>query len=311
MKHAVASVLTFLLVVASVGETRVVAQTRPAGPSRAAVVQPAPAPAPGAVPIESDSRETRNQLQQIMQRYPPDLGRILRMDPTMMQNPGYLAQYPALAAFLAAHPEVVHNPRFYLDFVRDDYDYSQPQDARTSAINMWRDLTGGFWILTGMALVAATITWLIKTTLNHRRWLRVSRVQTEVHNKLLDRFAGTGDLLTYVQTPAGRRFLEAAPIPLDAGPVETRPLAAPLGRILLSVQAGVVLAVGGLGFQLVSGSVIEEVAQGLSVIGVLAMAFGVGFILSGVVSYVMSRRLGLLEPPALVAARERAETAAD
>jgi hypothetical protein len=309
MKRAITSVLTLWLAVGHVSGARIAAQIRPAGQSRAAVGQPPPATAP-AVSLESDSRETRSQLQQIMQRYPPDLGRILRMDPTLLQSPTYLAQYPALASFLAAHPEVVHNPRYYLEFVRDTSDYTQPQDARTIAINTWRGFIEGFWILAGMALVAAMVTWLVKTTLNHRRWLRVSRAQNEVHNKLLDRFAGTGDLLTYVQTPAGRRFLEAAPIPLD-GPVETRPLAAPLSRILLSVQAGIVLAIGGAGFQLVSGSVVEEVAQGLSIIGVLAMAFGVGFILSGVMSYVISRRLGLLESPALLAARERSEAGAD
>jgi hypothetical protein len=310
MKRAITSALALWLAMGHLGAVRIAAQIRPAGQSRAAVGQPPPATAP-AVSLESDSRETRSQLQQIMQRYPPDLGRILRMDPTLLQSPTYLAQYPALSSFLAAHPEVVHNPRYYLEFVRDTYDYREPQDARTSAINMWRGFTEGFWILAGMTLVAATLYWLVKTTLNHRRWLRVSRVQTEVHNKLLDRFAGTGDLLTYVQTPAGRRFLEAAPIPLDAGPVETRPLAAPLSRILLSVQAGIVLAIGGAGFQLVSGNVIEELAQGLSIIGVLAMAFGVGFILSGVVSYLISRRLGLLESPGLLTARERSEAGAD
>jgi hypothetical protein len=121
----------------------------------------------------------------------------------------------------------------------------------------------------------------------------VSRVQTEVHNKLLERFAGTGDLMAYVQSPAGRRFLESAPIPLDPGP---RSVAPPLGRILWSVQAGVVLSVVGLGFEVVSRRVVEDIGQPLALIGVLAIALGIGFILSGGASYVLARRLGLLEP---------------
>ena len=40
-------------------------------------------------------------------------------------------------------------------------------------------------------------------------------MQYQVHNKLLDRFTSNEDLLAYVQTPAGRRFLESAPIPLQ------------------------------------------------------------------------------------------------
>jgi hypothetical protein len=148
----------------------------------------------------------------------------------------------------------------------------------------------------------------VKTVLNHRRWLRIARVQTEVHNKLLERFAGTNDLMTYVQSPAGRRFLEAAPIPVEAS--AERPVAAPLNRILWSVQAGIVLVLGGVGFQYVSGGLIEEVGQGLWTIGVLAVAFGFGFIAAGAFSYVMSRRLGLLEPPVPLPGSERGDSPA-
>ncbi len=153
------------------------------------------------------------------------------------------------------------------------------------------------------------LAWLIKTLLNHRRWLRLSKVQTEVHNKLLERFAGTNELLAYVQSSPGRRFLEAAPIPVEAAPVD-RPIGAPLSRILWSVQAGIVLVVGGFGFQYVSGRIIDEVAQGLWTIGVLGVAFGAGFIMAGGFSYVMSRRLGLLDTPPPLPASERGDSSA-
>jgi len=261
-------------------------------------------PAPMVIP-ETDSRQTREQLRQVLQRYPPDLGRILKMDPTMLQNQPYLAQYPALASFLAAHPEVVRNPSYYLEFVGLSSDYAEPLDARSQSIRMWRDLSEGLGVMVIMIFVASMLAWLVRTLLDHRRWLRVSRVQTEVHNKLLDRFAGTADLLTYVQTPAGRRFLEAAPIPLDPAP---RSLAPPLSRIIWAMQAGVVLAIGGLGFQFASGRVIDEVAQGLQIMGILAVAFGLGLILSSVISYLLSRRLGLFDTAAGLPTADRGDT---
>jgi hypothetical protein len=268
------------------GGSTVTAQT----PARPANVAPAPPPVATA---DVDARATREQLRELMQRFPPDLGRVLKMDPTLLTSDAYLAQYPALASFLAAHPDVAHNPSYYLQFVQIDREDWQPVDARTESIRMYRNLmesVGAFFIfLTAAGLIA----WFLRTVIDYRRWLRVSRVQTEVHNKLLERFAGTGDLMAYVQSPAGRRFLESAPIPLDPGP---RSVAAPLGRILWSVQAGVVLTVVGLGFEVVSARVIEDIGEPLALIGVLAMALGVGFILSGGVSYVLSRRLGLLEP---------------
>jgi len=116
-----------------------------------------------------------------------------------------------------------------------------------------------------------------------------------VHTKLLDRFSSNEDLMAYMQTPAGRRFLESAPIPLE-GP--SRAVAAPLSRILWSLQAGVVLAVASLGILFISNRVVEEIAQPLFAIGVLVLALGTGFIVSAAASYVLSKRLGLLDAPA-------------
>jgi len=107
-----------------------------------------------------------------------------------------------------------------------------------------------------------------------------------------------------MQTAAGRQFLESAPLSLDA---PARPVGAPLSRILWSVQVGVVLAAGGFGLLFVSNRVIEEVAQPLFVIGVLALTVGAGFVVSAGASFLLSRRLGLFEPPA--PPREHVESA--
>jgi hypothetical protein len=61
---------------------------------------------------------------------------------------------------------------------------------------------------------------------------------------------------------------------------------------------------GGLGLQFVSRRVVEELAQGLYVMGVLGFALGLGFILSSVVAYILSRRLGLVEPVTLTSSTE-------
>ena len=73
-------------------------------------------PAQGAAPAQSeqDARDTRQELQRVLDRYPPALGRVLKMDPSLLNNQAYLATYPALGAFLAAHPEVGHNPAYFL-----------------------------------------------------------------------------------------------------------------------------------------------------------------------------------------------------
>ncbi|MBI4264198.1 MAG: hypothetical protein HY657_07470 [Acidobacteria bacterium] len=57
-----------------------------------------------------------------------------------------------------------------------------------------------------------------------------------------------------------------------------------------------VLAFAGLGINFASGRVNEFIQPPLFVLGVLAIALGVGFVLSAGLAYALSRRFGLLEP---------------
>jgi hypothetical protein len=240
-----------------------------------------------------DANETRERLQQLLDKYPPTLGQVLKLDPSLLERPEYMAAYPALAAFVAEHPEVAHNPAFFFANVRGP---NWPQnERRTPAIDLMENVLGGLAAISVFVVVTATLIWLIKTIIDYRRWNRLSKVQTEVHTKLLDRFTANDDLLAYMQTPPGRKFLESAPIPLHE---EAPSIAAPLSRILWSLQAGVVLTVVGLGLLFVSGRVDPEIVQGVFVIAVLVVALGVGFIVSAAVAYGISRRLGLFERPA-------------
>ena len=72
-------------------------------------------------------------------------------------------------------------------------------------------------------------------------------------------------------------------------------VAAPFNRILWSVQAGIVLAAAGLGLWFAKNGVIEEVAQPLQVVSILAVALGIGFVASAFASYALSQKLGLVQ----------------
>jgi hypothetical protein len=289
-------ILTLLWAVSGCWPARVSAQTPSTARAQAArQATPPGAQAPIAV-SEQDAAETRQQLQTLMDRYPPALGRVLKLDPTLLATPEYLAPYPALAEFLARHPEVVHNSGYYLSFVRGAGDSAAPfETPRTESGELWRQMMEGLAIGTVFLTVMGTFAWLVRLLVDYRRWSRLAKVQSDAHNKLLDRFTANDELLSYMRTPAGSRFLESAPIALDPG---HRQIGAPFGRILWSIQAGVVLAAGGLGLQYVSSRVQDSASQPLFALGVLALALGAGFIVSAVVAYYLSRRLGLFEPAA-------------
>jgi hypothetical protein len=134
----------------------------------------------------------------------------------------------------------------------------------------------------------------VRTIVDQKRWSQLSRRQTEVHNKILDRFSNSDELLAYIKSPAGSKFLESAPIPLHA---EAPRQNAPLSRVLWSVQIGVVVAAAGVGMLLVSTRFDAETAQGFFAMGSIATCIGAGFIISAIVSLVLSRRLGLYQEP--------------
>lgn len=263
-----------------------------APPTRSAQAPATGQSSPVATANEFTAHETRRELSEILDKYPPALGRVLKLDPSLLNDQAYLTPYPALAAFLGAHPEVAHDPGYFLAGIPGADGFVRPTDAAGAAVDMWRNMFDAFSVFVIFITVTLALMWLIKTLLDWRRWTRLARVQADVHAKLLDRFTANEELLAYIQTSAGRRFLESGPVLAEAGP---RPLGAPVSRILWSFQVGIVLAIAGLGLQFVSGRVVAEVGNGLAVLGVLAIALGLGFVLSGVAAWVISRRMGLFD----------------
>jgi hypothetical protein len=271
---------TFLLIVLALASAGLRAQERP---------EPPP---PQQVPVfqeSADARATRVQLQQLLRQHPPAVGEVLQRDPSLLTRADYLSPYPVLWAFLQKHPEIARNPSFFLG----SFEYWEPRPQDRS-LEMFNTILAGTGVAAGVSALLGIFVWVIRSIIDHRRWLRLSRVQAEVHTKLLDRLTTNEDLLSYIQSPAGRRFLESAPITMESEP-RTSP--APVTRILWSLQAGLVLAALGSGFWFVQQNVTPEAAEGFFIIGVLALSLGVGFTASAVLAYVVSMRMGLLAKP--------------
>ncbi len=266
----------------------VVPQARAAQRQPAAAAREATPAESQAAPLTVDAEELRQQFERLLNQYPPSLARVLRLDPTLLTNPEYLKPYPALATFIAQHPEIPHNPAFFLARYEGNNFYRQNPDDR--AFRAWENATQGFVIALVFSVIASALAWLIRTVIDHRRWTKMLKIQTDAHTKLLDRFTSNEDLLAYMQTPAGKRFFESAPIPIDS----PRSLSAPIGRILLSAQVGTVLTLAGLGLEVVAARAIDEIAQPLAAIGVVVIALGLGFAASAFMAYVLSKRLGLI-----------------
>src|SRR5881397_1612494 len=88
---------------------------RPAMPGAAQARPPSGAEAqPTTTNTSENARDTRDRLRELLDEYPPSVGQVLRLDPSLLTRSDYLSTYPKLAGFLAQHPEVAHNPVFFL-----------------------------------------------------------------------------------------------------------------------------------------------------------------------------------------------------
>jgi hypothetical protein len=266
----------------------------------AAISQPhAAPPAAATAPSVRELVDVRKQLLDLM-RMSPTLTTVVETDPSLLADQEYVGRNnPQLAQFLTQHPEVTRNPDFYLfanlgdsrepgaePLHRRVNGYATPSAAEERRQSLDMMLQPLIFIV-----VVGSLMWLIRILLENRRWGKVFRMQSEVHGKLLDRFAHSEELLQYMSSEPGKRFLEAAPIPIEFERDQRLP--GGLARVLPQLQIGIVLTLLGLGLLLLHRSV-TALSEPLLVFGTIVLMPGLGFILSAGIAWRISERLGLM-----------------
>jgi len=126
--------------------------------------------------------------------------------------------------------------------------------------------------------VVGWLGWAISTNI---RRSKVAKTQAEWNIRLLDKLGSSQELLAYLETEAGKNFVEAS----------TARLANPFGRILNAVQAGAILVLLGCGFLAVAA----KTPGSFLPVGIIAVALGLGFLASAGIAYVLSKNWGLFE----------------
>ena len=229
------------------------------------------------------SYQVRDQFSVLLRQRPTEVATILQLDPSLLADDAFLAKYPELRDFVQKHPEVRHNSQFYLEPF--EFHTRRPESLAEEVLE-------GLTIFSVFGLIAFALAWLVRTIIEQKRWSRLSKTQTEVHNKILDRFGTSAELMEYIRTPAGTKFLESAPIPLHT---ESRVAKnTPLARVMWSIQLGIIVAAGAFGLLLVSFRFDRDTAADLFAMGTIGFCVGGGFIASALISLFMSRKLGAL-----------------
>ncbi len=254
-----------------------------------------------AAPNERDVAEIQTELIRLL-RLSPTLTTVISHDPSLLSNQDYVAKNnPQLAAFLAAHPEVARNPDFYL-FSHLKHEDGQPDEALERAVwpdvyreragpSSWDKFWDGFIPLMAFAIALIAILWLARVLVENRRWNRIFKMQSDVHTRLIEKFMNSQELATYMETEAGRRLLEAAPIPVAFEPGQRVPSA--VARVLTPLQAGIVMVLLGIGL-LTLRHAGPETDVPMLILGTVVLMPGIGFIISAGASWFLAARLGLM-----------------
>jgi hypothetical protein len=220
---------------------------------------------------------------------------LVERDATLIGDTEYVNRNnPRLAEFLQRHPEVARNPEFYLFADLQPEGYNGPRMERLgprdeSEQSLWDP--GDVWPFCVFLTIVVALLWVFRVVIENRRWGRLFQVQSEAHTKLLERFGSSEELLAYMRTEPGRRFLESAPLAI--GMDSSMAVPSPAGRLMTSLQVGIVLALAGVGLIYIRNSV-PEGTHPLLVFGVLGLTLGLGFIVSTGASLALARHLGLL-----------------
>lgn len=241
---------------------------------------------------------TRAEFWALLKQYPPKLGQVLRTEHSLLSNETYLAPYPALREYLKSHPEILRDPDYFVGNATNEVEELRERLQQQARLNYspLGEIFEALVIFSVFLAAIAVLMWIVRSVGDHRRWLRVWRAQADAHSKLMDRMTTNEELLAYLQTPAGRRFFESASMPVDFGPTRQ---SVPAGRIMWSVQLGLLLLVGGFALQLAKMD--QQLSAGdisaMNVMSIVAMGLGISFILGAGTSYMISAKLGLLEQP--------------
>ena len=124
------------------------------------------------------------------------------------------------------------------------------------------------------------VAWIIFSTI--RRY-KIAKLQADVQTKLLDKVGSGPDLLAYAQTEAGKELLESLKVERHS----------PHSRIIGALQTAIIMISLGAAFLFLRGR-IPGTQDGFLVFGTLSTMLGIGFGLSAVASYYLSKSFGLL-----------------
>lgn len=120
-----------------------------------------------------------------------------------------------------------------------------------------------------------------------RQGRHAAEMQAQLQQKMLDRFSNSQDLIAFLQTPEGRRYLDR---------FTEAPVSRPVDRTLGSVRTGIIVTFIGAGLLVMGALLGYELDENAPLLfGLLAVFLGAGFLVSAFASHRLALQWGLLD----------------
>ena len=122
--------------------------------------------------------------------------------------------------------------------------------------------------------------WVVWAILDWRK----TRHKSQLQNKIVDKFQSVQEFNDFLQSQEGNKFLNF---------IKFNGLA-PKEKLLSSLSKGVILVTLGIALILV-GQIFQEEMKYFIAFGIVFIALGVGFIVSMLISYTLSKKWGIID----------------
>lgn len=131
------------------------------------------------------------------------------------------------------------------------------------------------------------LTWTINTLIKSLRQRANVRTRADLYRQMIDRFGSAPEFIAFLQSDTGRGFIDENIS--EAGP--------PAGKILGSMQIGVVTTVVGIGLVFLGNEswLGGDINLIFYIVGTVSLTIGIGFIVSTFIAYKLSTKWGLLD----------------
>jgi len=145
--------------------------------------------------------------------------------------------------------------------------------------------------------IIVSAAWIIASIIRSIKERANTRTRAEIYNKLIDKFGSAPELVEFLRSDAGLRFIEEQALEPSQ----------PLMKIISSVRLGVSLGLVGGGILVVANlwdrTLGEDLYNMSAIAGTVALTAGAGFIIAAMISYKLCKMWGFM--PDIKKANER------